>query len=273
MTYMGSTADKNKNIIPEGFLFTQQSLTTFANCPLKFRKRYIENLKWNSYPDGDVKKRLDMGNDFHLIAHRYFLGIMDEHIEDAELKRWVENLKNSFPINKDYVYLPEYKIRMADNIMRLEANYDLLLVKNGKIEIWDWKTHSLRPDPDKVQRNTSFLKKLQTIVYVFVLKEQSKLISGEDAQSHLISMNYWQPDPPGTIEKIVYSDERHRLFKEEIQSRVVRIMDFDYGEFDKENYIEHCKICEFNWFCNNKKVDFKAMEDDEDFLDSLRWED
>ncbi|KNY26637.1 PD-(D/E)XK nuclease family protein [Pseudobacteroides cellulosolvens] len=270
---MGSTADKNKNIIPEGFLFTQQSLSTFSNCPLKFRKRYIENLKWNSYPDEDVKKRLDMGNDFHLIAHRYFLGINDEWIEDEELNRWVQNLKSSFPINKDNIYLPEYKIRMADTVIRLEANYDLIMVKDGEIEIWDWKTHSIKSEHAKAKKRASFLNKLQTIVYMFVLKEQSRLINGSNTQCHQISMNYWQPDPPGIIEKIVYSEERHRLFKEEIESRILKIMDYDYIEFDKANYTEHCKICEFNWFCNNQKVDFKALEEDEDFLDSLRWED
>lgn len=270
---MGATADKNNNIIPEGFLFTQQSLSTFASCPLKFRKRYIENLKWNSYPDEDVKKRLDMGNDFHLIANRYFLGINDEWIEDEELSRWVQNLKHSFPIIEDYVYLPEYKIRMSDSIIRLEANYDLIIVKNEEIEVWDWKTHYSKPGQDKAKRRASLHNKLQTIVYMFVLKEQLKLISKKEFECHKISMNYWQPDPPETIEKIVYSDEKHRLFKEEIESRIQRIYDYNYMEFDKENFTEHCKICEFNWFCNNERVDFKALEEDEDFLDSLRWED
>ena len=35
------------------FLFTQHSLSTFEKCPLKFKKRYLENLKWDNYLGGN----------------------------------------------------------------------------------------------------------------------------------------------------------------------------------------------------------------------------
>ncbi|MDP4180762.1 MAG: PD-(D/E)XK nuclease family protein [Bacillota bacterium] len=263
----------NKNLIPEGFLFTQHSLSTFDNCPLKFKKRYIENLKWNSYPDENVKKRLDMGNDFHLIAYRYFLGIEEENIADEELLKWLDNLKRSFPLDKNNTYLPEYKIRMADSIFMLEANLDLVIAKNNELQIWDWKTHTNAQGAKKGKKSSGFSQKLQTIVYMFALKEQSKRICGMEVPCDNICMNYWQPDPPKTIETIFYSDEKHGLFKEAIESRIKKIMNYDYSEFNKEDYLSHCAYCEFNWFCNNEKINFQVIFEDDDFLDSLNWDD
>ena len=258
------------------FLFTQHSLSTFDSCPLKFKKRYLENLKWDSFPDENVKRRLEMGNDFHLLACRYFLGV-DEGIDglddkDEDLKKWLESLKSSFKIMQDYKYYPEYKIRMADSMLRLEANYDLILVKGDTIEIWDWKTHSGSPDSKNARNKKRYGESLQTIVYMFVLKEQARLIMGRDIDFGSISMYYWQPDPPHLLEEIRYSSERHQRARNLIEEKIGRIVSYDYSGFDKTLYIKHCKFCEFNWFCNNEKIDFEAIEEDEDFLDSLEWE-
>jgi len=99
----------------EHFLFTQFSLNTFLNCPLKFKKRYIENIKWENVPSLEIRKRIDMGNYFHLLANRYFEGILLEESElineFEELKVWLSNLKNCIKIEEDFLYLPEYKLR------------------------------------------------------------------------------------------------------------------------------------------------------------------
>jgi|LSQX01.3.fsa_nt_gb hypothetical protein len=261
------------------FLFTQHSLATFDKCPLKFSKRYLENLKWDSFPDEDIKRRLEMGNDFHLLAYRYFLGIdtglTDDMEGSIELKSWLEALTSNFKRMKERIYLPEYKIRMVKGILRLEANFDLLVLDNDKIEIWDWKTHG-KNQSGKV-RNEKFeadrLKKsLQTIVYMFVLKEQCERIFGRNIKSENIRMCYWQPDPAKVLCEIRYSDEMHKRYREILEKRINDILGFDYKTFDKALYEKHCKYCEFNWFCNNERVDFNLMKEDEDFLDELDWD-
>jgi len=55
-----------------------------------------------------------------------------------------EALESYFPKTDDALYLPEYKLRMAKGTLRLEANFDLLVIKKDGIEIWDWKTHGKR---------------------------------------------------------------------------------------------------------------------------------
>lgn len=265
-------------LLPSYFLFTQYSLATFENCPLKFKKRYIENLKWDTFPDDSVRKRLEQGNSFHLMAQRYFLGIddgLDSATEDyGDLQPWMESLEARFPISADAVYLPEYKLRMSSGTIRLEANFDLLVVRGDSVEIWDWKTHGEKNL--KKNRSDNNAKRLtespQTMVYLYVLKEQLMHVIKSHETPVKISMHYWQPEPPGVLARVEYTEEKHRLFGDMLKKRIETILEYDYSCFDKENYRKHCSYCEFNWFCNNERVDFKAMGE-EDFLEELSWDD
>lgn len=259
------------------FLFTQQSLATYERCPLKFKKRYLENLKWENFPDEEIKKRLEMGNNFHLLAHRYFLGIdtgLSEKTEGFdELDSWINSLKNKFKKEDGRKYLPEYKLRIAKGLLRLEANFDLVIVDQDKIEIWDWKTHGKKNKLEQKEiRANKYNKSLQSIVYLFVLKEQSERITGRDINCENITMYYWQPDPPEVLTEIRYSDEKHNTYRELLQNKIRGILQYDFSTFDKALYEKNCKYCEFNWFCNNQRIDFKVLEEDEDFLDELEWE-
>ncbi len=262
--------------LKEYFLFTQHSLSTFENCPLKFKKRYLENLKWDSFPDESIKHSLEMGNDFHLLAYRYFMGIEDEANnlgrENGELAGWLESLKNSFKIVKDYKYFPEYKLRMSDSLIRLEANYDLIILKDNVLEVWDWKTHPGKPGTGSVKAKRSLRDSLQTLVYLFVLKEQARLVAGREISCENISMYYWQPDFPHILEEIKYGVKQHEEARNSIEARIGKITGYDYSMFDKALYGKHCKYCEFNWFCNNERIDFGAIEEVGDFLDAIEWE-
>jgi CRISPR/Cas system-associated exonuclease Cas4 (RecB family) len=265
----------NRIRLADYFLFTQHSLSTFDSCPLKFKKRYAENLKWDSYPDEAVRKRLEMGNDFHLLAHRYFMGIepgRELTDKEEELDSWVESLQRNFQRETGVRYLPEYKLRMVSENLRLEANFDLILYREGTLQIWDWKTHS---DPGRKSRNAEgkLTESLQTKVYLFVLKELCSLAAGEEIPCERISMHYWQPRPPRTLAEIRYSPQMHEEYRGLLEAKIHTILNYDYTDFNRELYRSHCKFCEFNWFCNKEKVDFQAMEEDEDFLDELMWED
>ncbi|HOP99823.1 MAG TPA: PD-(D/E)XK nuclease family protein [Acetivibrio clariflavus] len=262
----------------EYFLFTQQSLATFEKCPLKFKKRYLENLKWENFPSEEIKKRLELGNNFHLLAYRYFLGIdtgLNESTEGfSQLNRWMKSLENKFKREDNLKYLPEYKVRMTKGIFRLEANFDLLIVDGDKLEIWDWKTQSKESSqPQRKAKAEKYKRSLQTIVYLFVLKEQSERITGREIKCENIRMCYWQPDPPEILMDIKYSDELHNAYREILKDKIKGILQYDFSSFDKALYEKNCKYCEFNWFCNNQRIDFNEIEKDDDFLDELEWED
>lgn len=256
------------------FLFTQYSLATFKNCPLKFKKRYLENIKWDSSSDKDVIKRIERGNNFHLLAYRYFLGIdegLDEFSEEfIDLNEWLCSLKESFKLQGDKRYLPEYKLRMTKGFLKLEANYDLLIVDGDSIQIWDWKTHD--DSKNKKINSKCFVDSLQTIVYMFVLKEQIQLILGKEVNCEQISMFYWQPNPKKIIAEIRYNEELHQKYKRELESIIENIIKFDYSNFNKDIYKNHCKFCEFTRFCNKQKLDLKAIASSDDFIEGVAWD-
>ncbi|ODM25957.1 hypothetical protein A7W90_06795 [Clostridium sp. Bc-iso-3] len=258
------------------FLFTQQSISTFEKCPLKFKKRYLEGLKWKSVISEELNRRREIGNNFHIMAHRYFLGIdtgFTEGIEGyEELSRWIEALKTYFPKTDDALYLPEYKLRMAKETLRLEANFDLLVVKKGGIEIWDWKTPGKNKAVDERLKGERLKGSLQSMVYLFVLKEQAERVVQREIDCSNIRMFYWQPEPVSVLAEISYTDEMHEEFRHTLKRKIDGILEYDYGSFDKKLYRKNCMYCEFNWFCNNERVDFEAVEEDEDFLDQLDWD-
>lgn len=258
------------------FLYTQHSLATFDSCPLKFRKRYLENLKWSNFPDENIRRRLEMGSNFHLLAYRYFIGIESKPEEYAgefpELELWMKSLKMNFNISPEFQYYPEYKLRMVSGEMKLEANFDLLIVKKDKIEIWDWKTHGESSKIHKGVLARKLKESLQTMVYMFVLKEQSRLVAGKEIDARNISMHYWQPEPAQTIAEIKYSNELHQRFAEVLRNKIHNILEYDFNNFNKELYSKHCKFCEFNWYCNNEKVDFRTIEENDSLMDELDWD-
>ncbi|MDP4093650.1 MAG: PD-(D/E)XK nuclease family protein [Bacillota bacterium] len=248
----------------DDFVFTQQSLKTFKDCPMKFKKKYIENIRWEGPYDESSRKRTEKGNDFHLMAFRYFSGI-ETNLKfeiDTELDRWLKSLKESFPLNKGVRYLPEHKARILEEDLRLEANFDLLLIKDGSIEIWDWKTHENKiKNPTRLQENLK--NSMQTMVYLYVLKEQAQTLYGRKQDNISVSMHYWQPETPHILAELEYNDELHRQNKRELLDLIKKTNNFDYTAFEKDLYKKHCSFCEFNMFCNNERIDFSDIEDSE----------
>lgn len=258
------------------FLYTQYSLATFDRCPLKFKKRYLDNLKWDSTPSKDSREKIKRGMEFHLLANRYFMDIDDglNKVQQppTELTGWMNNLKRHFPLDDNNIYLPEYKIRMANDELKLEANIDLIVVKPEKLEIWDWKTHGADSKFNETTYKNKLINSLQTMVYMFVVKEQINIITDKDFESKDITMYYWQPEPAGIICSIGYSDKMHEQFRQKLRRKMSVIEGYDFLGFNKEQFANHCRYCEFNWFCNNQKVDYQAIEEDTDFLEEMDWD-
>lgn len=258
------------------FLFTQHSLSTFESCPLKFKRRYLENLKWDSFPEEAVRKQLQKGNDFHLLAQRYFLGMdpgLDAGVQEyEEMAGWLDQLYKAFPRQKGVQYLPEYRLRMSSPELKLEANIDLVIIRENSVEIWDWKTHGSMSPTRKATEEKRLNGSLQTMVYLFVVREQLELAAGRQMDDHCLSMHYWTPDPPHRLADIQYSHEMHENFRSRLKQKIKNILTYDFADFDQALYQKHCRYCEFNWYCNNRSVDTEAMQEEEDFLESFDWD-
>ncbi|MBV7276502.1 PD-(D/E)XK nuclease family protein [Clostridium sp. PL3] len=240
------------------FYYSQNSLNTFKKCPLKFKMKYIDNISWKNDSEEDIEyyEGIKVGLDFHLICERYFskITIGNENC-NKELIGWTNSLLHMMPIDEENVYLPEYEIKIVKNHMKLQAKYDLIIIKpDESIEIWDWKTENRKLLHKEME------KRFQTIVYMYVLKEGLSIVSGRKIDTNRIKMNYWQPQYEDHIITIDYSEDKHKENEVIISETIQNINKYDFSkDFNKSLYIKQCKFCEFNYFCNNEKIDSNVI--------------
>lgn len=237
------------------FYYSQNSLNSFIKCPLKFKLKYIEGICWKSdfTAEEDYYKSIEKGLNFHLICERYFSRIpVGEINEDKDLIKWTNSLKNKVPIKDKNTYLTEYEIKITKGDIRLQAKYDLIVItEEKKVQIWDWKTENRKLSKSEME------KRIQTIVYMYVLRESIAKILGLNLKAEDIEMIFWQPQYEEEVIKVIYSEEIHRKNERFLKDILGRIKKYDfYTDFNKALYISHCKFCEFNYFCNNQKVNF-----------------
>ncbi|MEG2789141.1 MAG: PD-(D/E)XK nuclease family protein, partial [Romboutsia sp.] len=234
------------------------------SCPLKFKYKYIDKINWKQ---DDIENReyyegLKKGRDFHLICERYFnnipLGIDNKQ---NIFNLWMSKIKKIVPIKNEYIYLPEYEIRynLGDNI--IQAKYDLVILKEDKIEIWDWKTENKKIDYKSIEN------RMQTIVYMFLVKEVIPKLWGIDIDTKNISMKYYQPLFEDGIVTISYNDEKHNANKIKLNEYINMIINTKYDNKQEKYKYElisnknHCKFCEFNKLCNGQDINYDILEE------------
>ena len=231
----------------KNFFYSQNSIKNFLECPKKFKYRYLEGISWKN-SDELIKQSLKDGEDFHILAERYFLG-MDEdfYYKDInKLSKWMMDLKKNFPKNKNNSYLGEYEIRQKKNGINLMARYDLISFKStGEIEIYDWKTNK-----DKFHPNFGS-NSLQTKIYLFLLTENLNLFSINYFKFKNISMTYWQTNFPDSPLRISYSSQMHEENKIYLKNLIKEINSYDFSKFEQSDK-KACKFCEFMSICKNK---------------------
>lgn len=243
------------------FYFTQNSLKTFNDCPFRFKKRYIDNIKWDT--SSAVNSKIEFGLDFHKIAERYFLGIpvFEESFKDnEELYNAYMNLKNHIKLEEQNKYLPEYTIRFIDGDVRLESNIDLVVIKpDNCIEIWDFKTNA------DLKKGQKYLNSLQTKIYLYSVRKTLNNILGFSTNCAKIKMIYFNPENNVEIAEIYYTEEMFENDGKYIKELIEKIFNYDYSKFDRNNYTKSCEYCEFKLFC-----DLKPNEDTEVALE-FNW--
>ncbi|MBU3127714.1 PD-(D/E)XK nuclease family protein [Clostridium tagluense] len=224
--------------------YSQNLLNTFDKCPFKFKIKYLDNIRWkkDSISDEDYYENMNMGLDFHLTAQRYFSNIpVVINDSNTELLHFTNSLREKFTILDENIYLPEYEIKMRKDNIRIQAKYDLIIIKpNNKIEIWDWKTENRKLDYKEVN------KRMQAIVYMYILGERSLEIFDRDICLEDISMKFWQPQFKEDIITINYSESKHKINEEKIMQLTRRLDNYDFSlDFNIELYSKQCKYCEF----------------------------
>ena len=236
------------------FYYSQNSLTAFLRCPLNFKYKYIDGLsfKGDSEWEEEYNAGLKKGLDFHLLCERYFLGIEDEKEfkNFGEIGSWACKSAEKVSLVDGDKCFPEYTIKMKKDSIKLQAEYDLIVIrKDGRIEIWDWKSESKRLTYAKA------IEKFQTIVYMYVLFESLKKSFDIEAEPENISMRYYQPGFGDDSVDIAYSQKRHIEFENKIKNIISKIESCDFeGSIENLRNEENCRYCEFKNICRVKKL-------------------
>lgn len=250
------------------FLYSQNSLNTFKSCPLKFKYKYIDNINWrlDSIESRDYYEGLKSGSEFHLLCERYFKNIpIGENISE-EFKLWIEKIKDIIYIDESKIYLPEYEVRIKIGENYLTAKYDLVIIDDNSIEIWDWKTESQNSSYKNIEN------RMQTIVYMYLAKEVIQKIYNLNIDTENISMKYFRLKIDNYPITVKYNKEKHLKSKYIIESFINNISNLDFDGYIQKNK-NHCKYCEFNKLCNNKNINYDIIDENIDFDEMIEEDD
>lgn len=241
------------------FTYSQNSLNTYKSCPFKFKYKYIDNINWR-YDDIGSREYYDSlkwGRDFHLLCERYFSNIPIGNSDNENFNQWMKKIEKLLPLDEENLYLPEYEVRLNFNGREILAKFDLVVINQYNISLWDWKTES-----QKISYKNA-LNRMQTRVYMFLAEEVIRKELYPNHKIENISMNYYQPELEDEPITIRYSKEMHNENIINISSYIENIEGTDFSNnIDVIKNKKHCKYCEFDKLCNNEDINYEELEED-----------
>lgn len=250
-------------LAPE-FQFSQGVLQDFADCPRRFRLRYLEQLAWPAVAADPIlaqERHLRLGVRFHHLVQQHQLGLPQAQLtalaqEDPDLERWWRNYLAHGPADLPVQRHPETTLSTTLAGVRLVAKYDLLAVRPAeRLVIVDWKTNRHRP------QRAWLAKRLQTRVYRYVLARCGQhLNAGAPVDPEQVQMVYWFAEAPQHPESFAYDriqfDEDEAYLNGLIET-IRRMTDFPLTE-----EADHCRFCVYRSLCERGVAAHVAKEED-----------
>jgi hypothetical protein len=233
-------------------LLSQSSLQDYVDCSLRFKLRYLERLSYpamESEPALENEQHQEEGEYFHRLIQQYLIGIPKEQItrlaHSENLQKWWANFLAD-PLLQDVQrgtgLFTESNLSAPLGRHRLLAKYDLIVVKDGKATIFDWKTYRKRP------RNEWLATRAQTRVYRSLLvRAGAHLNQGQAFTPEQVEMIYWFADFPGEHARFVYNSAQYQRdwdwltkLSEEIDSA---------SSFPPTEDRQKCVFCTYRSYC------------------------
>jgi len=240
-------------MLPPTFAFSQSSLQDYADCPRRFKLRYLDKLIYpaaETEPALENEKHLQEGQNFHRLAQQYLLGIPTEKLaklaNTPNLQRWWENFLSFSQASLTGLtgLFPEVTLSAPLGDFRLVAKYDLIAVaEDGRIVIYDWKTYRKRP------RNEWLSARWQTRVYRSLLVTAgSQYNGGKPIIPERCEMVYWFSNFPNEPARFQYDEVQYKRdwdaltrLTEEIQSA---------SDYPKTEDRQRCAYCPYRSYCD-----------------------
>jgi hypothetical protein len=270
--------------LPETFAFSQSSLQAYADCPRRFWLAYVEQLPWpavEASPVQEYEARMRQGGLFHRLIERAEIGMDVAHITHGladPLDDWFAKYQRFRPADlptevveiEKVLSIPFSASSTIDQPpFRLAAKYDLIAVEPGRRAIIiDWKTSRRRGDEGNLSR------RLQSVVYPFVLVEASKALSWGPLAPHQVEMRYWFTAAPSRPVVLPYSAAQHAANGERLHALLAEILngvterDFPKVADTPVNRKRFCAYCIYRSRCDRGAAagDLDELDDVETFF-------
>ena len=186
-------------MIPQGFKYSQSSLTAFERCRRQFLLRYVERLAWPA----PLTDQLDeweaaagRGRAFHQFVLQESLGMdVEDAVQrshDPLLAAWWRNWREQPPVVPTGAVFGETMLSVPLAGRRLVAKFDrVVLADDGRAWIFDWKTGRKKPE------QAVYAQSWQTLVYRFVLVEAGTVLNeGRALAPDDVVLVYWHAQYP-----------------------------------------------------------------------------
>ena len=239
-------------ILPTDFIFNQNNLQDYADCPRRFELKHVLKQSWPavlSEPLLEVEAHQHLGQNFHQLVQQYELGLEQKEIErsihNADLLSWWRNYLEFAPKGLKANRFVEHTLSIPFHDFRLLSQYDLILYDNhSKCLIVDWKTSRIRLPSNYLHH------RMQSIIYLYVLAEVgSPSPKLPTIKPESIKMVYWFPQFPHESEIINYSSQEHNQSGELLKSLVMEINQKKLGEFAITENEKMCRFCNYRSLC------------------------
>jgi predicted RecB family nuclease len=247
--------------LPEDFMFSQSNLQNYFDCQRRFELMYLKKQRYPASLVGDFieyQKHLKRGEEFHRFVHQHLAGvpsnILLKYIHDEELEAWFKVVVDTILPKLEGITYPETTLSVQLAEFTVTAKYDLLVIQpNKKALILDWKTVDHLPKRDEL------LKRLQTIVYRYVLaRGGSALNAGQRILPEHIELKYCYVAKDGMLISLPYSQEQY----EEDEAFLLRHAEIinTRPDFPMTEQTERCRFCQFRSLCNRGRVAGKLSD-------------
>lgn len=258
--------------IPANFVFSQNNLQDYVDCPRRFELRYLEKLAWpaiRSEPILAVERHMLLGERFHRMIQQHQSGLSAELVgataSEPELIDWWQAYLSAAPDPLPERRLVEHTLSAPFGNYRMVAKYDLLAIAPGeRAVIVDWKTSLRKPKRMLLSR------RIQTRLYPFLLVEAGRVLNdGTPFKPEQIELIYWFTADPRNPERFPYSTDQLDQDRKFLQGLIADVVNASETDFPLTSDERMCRYCNYRSLCDRgvsaaEKEDDAADEEDSD---------